>query len=116
MARKKTEKLPTILPDRIPSHGGGRLRTGNPGHVGAGGRPPSAIRASMRESLDKRLHIAEQIAEDEDANPTERLKALELLARYGLGHSDTVTSKQRFASDDERRARLRELLDRIESR
>lgn len=68
----------------------------------------------MRESLDKRLHIAEKIAEDEDANPSERLKALELLARYGLGHNDSVTKKTRFTNDDERKARLRELLERIE--
>lgn len=107
----KVRKNPGNIPMRTPAHGGGKLRVGNPE---ATGRPPSAIRAAMRESLDKRIAIAEAIADDNDAHPNERLKALELLARYGLGHSDTVTSKQRFASDEERRARLRELLDRIE--
>lgn len=70
----------------------------------------------MRESLDKRLAVAEQIADDEDAHPSERIKALELLARYGLGTSDTLSHRTpRFASDDERRARLRELLTRLEA-
>lgn len=112
----KNAKIPPKIPDRVPAHGNGRLLTGHPGpHAPGAGRPPSAIRASMRASLDVRLTVAEDIADDKDAAPSERLKALELLARYGLGHSDTMTSKQRFASDDERRARLRELLDRIES-
>jgi hypothetical protein len=30
-----------------PGKNGGRLRTGNPGHIGAGGRPPDAIRAQL---------------------------------------------------------------------
>lgn len=103
---------PANIPLRTPAHGRGLLRVGNPE---ATGRPPSAIRASMRESLDKRLVIAEQIADDENAAPSERLKAMELLARYGLGTSDTVNHKRPgFASDDERRQRLRELLARLE--
>lgn len=114
-ATPPSKDLPQQLPKlRVPAHGRGALRVGG-SNGGAGGRPASAIRASMRESLDKRLVIAEQIADDKEAAPSERMKALELLARYGLGTSDTVNHKRpTFASDDERRQRLRELLERLE--
>ena len=109
MSKKRIN--PGNIPMRVPAHGKGKLRVGNPE---ATGRPPSAIRAAMRQSLDQRIAIAEEIADDGQASPAERLKALELLARYGLGHSDSVTTKARFSNDDERRQRLRELLERIE--
>lgn len=48
----------------------------------------------MRESLDARIKIAEEIADDDDAAPGERLKALDLLARYGLGTTITETDTE----------------------
>jgi hypothetical protein len=70
------------------------------------GRPPSAIRASMRASLDRRLQLLEEIADGalpigrkcpkcgykpkkEDGESVgvdtgDRLRALEMLAKYGL--------------------------------
>jgi hypothetical protein len=39
----------------------------------------------MRESLDARLHVACRIADDPEASNTDRLRALDFLARYGLG-------------------------------
>ena len=95
---------------------GGRLRVGSlPGNTPGTGRPPSAIRAAMRLSLDQRLKVAEAIADDEKANPSERLKALELLARYGLGTNDTLRVPVGAEADGERLRRLRELMAKIEA-
>ena len=69
----------------------GQVFGGNPGNRGGSGRPPSKIRAAMRESLDARIVIAEAIADDGDASPADRLRALDLLAKYGLGTTTTST-------------------------
>lgn len=45
----------------------------------------------MRLSLDQRLHVLEQIADDETKTPTERMKALDMMGRYGLGTTITET-------------------------
>ena len=55
------------------------------------GRPPSAIRAAMRESLDARLHILAEIADDASKTPIERMKALDMLGKYGMGTTVTET-------------------------
>lgn len=49
------------------------------------GRPPSAVRAILRESFVNRVPLAEAIADDPSFPPSERLRALDLLGRYGLG-------------------------------
>lgn len=55
------------------------------------GRPPSAIRASMRLALDQRIHVLAQIADDPNATPIERMKAIDLLGKYGMGTTITET-------------------------
>jgi hypothetical protein len=68
----------TRLPD-------GRVAPGRgpaPGAANAG-RPPSAIAAACRRSFEERIHIAEAIADDPASTAMERLKALDLLAKYG---------------------------------
>ncbi len=45
----------------------------------------------MRLALDTRLHVLEQIADDEENTPTERMKALDMLGRYGMGTTVTET-------------------------
>lgn len=45
----------------------------------------------MRESLDARLEIAEQIVDSPDSSNSDKLKGLEFMARYGLGTADTTT-------------------------
>lgn len=47
------------IPLRVPAHGNGELRVGNPGNVGGNGRPPNIIREFSRESYDE---IAQKIA------------------------------------------------------
>ena len=64
---------------------GGALRVGNPGNRGGPGRPPSALRERLRGSLDERVAILEQIADNPDASDRDRIKAVDVMARYGLG-------------------------------
>lgn len=64
------------------------------GKKGRSGRPPTALRERMRVSLEKRLKIAEQIADDTTAAPGDRMRALDFLAKYGLGTTTTQTDTQ----------------------
>ena len=74
--------------DLIPQEHGGALQRGNPGNRGP---PTSQLRQRFRDSLESRLYIAEEIADDEGASGTDRLRALEFLARYGMGTQTSVT-------------------------
>jgi hypothetical protein len=77
-----------------PKHGKGLLRHGSkPGGPPGPGRPPSAIREAMREALADRIAIAEQIADNVEASTSDRLRALDLLAKYGLGTKSEVTGE-----------------------
>ncbi len=49
------------------------------------GRPPSEVRAALRQAFADRLPILTDIADDAMLPPSERLRALEMLARHGLG-------------------------------
>lgn len=71
------------------AHGGRLLKAGKAGNRGGTGAPPSAIRTRCRDSFSARIAIAERIADDESLCPRDRLKALELLARIGIGALDS---------------------------
>ena len=58
------------------------------------GRPPSAIRASMREALDERLKLLASFADDPNLAPLERMRALDMLAKYGIGTTQTATDTE----------------------
>lgn len=45
----------------------------------------------MREALDVRLHILAEIADDASKTPIERMKALDMLGKYGMGTTVTET-------------------------
>jgi hypothetical protein len=64
-------------------HGGALLDGGVRGHRGVGGRPPSAIREAARLAFAERLHVLTDIADDEDAKAMDRIRALDLLGKYG---------------------------------
>ena len=84
------DESPTKTPPLVaPAHGHGRIyRGGVLGNRGGPGRPPNALRAAMRESLAIRIPIAERIADDENASNSDRLRAIEMLCRYGLSGPD----------------------------
>jgi hypothetical protein len=65
MATRNGKKTPPKTPMRLPSHGNGLLRVGNPHNAGGTGRPPSLIRARCRGSFEARLHVLEAIADGE---------------------------------------------------
>lgn len=82
------------MADTVPTHegrNGGRLRRGNPGNKGGLGRTPSEIRQKLRGSFADRVKVCEKIADDPKASPSDRLRALDLLAKYGLGTTITET-------------------------
>lgn len=59
----------------------------------------------MREALDNRISVLEEIADDTSLSPTDRIKALDLLGRYGLGAIAAVQIiAQKEAPEEEARA------------
>jgi hypothetical protein len=83
--------LPTLVPQ---PHGGALYSSGVPGHVGGSGRPPSALRARLRGSLEARVSVLEEIADSPEADPADRIRAVDILAKYGLGAASDVTVDQ----------------------
>ena len=99
---KMTKGTDSKVGELIPQDHGGALRVGNPGNKG-GGRTPDELRALFREPLAKLLPVVEQIAEAKDIQEVtcphcdeklevvswlkagDKLKAVDLLARYGIG-------------------------------
>jgi len=98
MPKKLADKLPALVRQ---SHGGAILGGGLPGHAGGGGRPSSALRERLRGSFQERVSVLEEIADDPTADPQDRIRAIDVLAKYGLGLT-------RELSVDEVRDRLRE--------
>lgn len=107
MSSKK--ETPLITPPRVaPEHGHGRLfRGGVPGNRGGTGRPPSAIRGARRTVLGERLGALVRIADDPNATASDRIRAFEVLARYGLGTHDATEHSVALLSAAKRDARLR---------
>jgi hypothetical protein len=77
----------------VPTHGNGRLRHGSqPGtNRGGTGAPPSELRKRLRGSLEERIQVAEEIADGAQFSAADRLRALDLMARYGLGTQKEIT-------------------------
>jgi hypothetical protein len=113
-AEKKTEGELVV-----PEHGRGKIWQGAPANPVAGtGRPPSAIREQLRGSFSERVKILEKIADGivtlrlvgcceecgHEGEPltadeikaalpqiADRIKAIDMLAKYGLGTRQEVT-------------------------
>jgi hypothetical protein len=71
----------------IPQPHGGAIRHGALPHTnGPGpGRPPSELRRRLRGALEERIGVLEAIADDVAAPARDRIRAVDTLARYGLG-------------------------------
>lgn len=109
-ARKAVQKRGTkggvaLIPQK---HGGALLAGGQKGQTPGTGRPPSAIRHALRQSFDQRLKILETIADGMavqtlkspsgketamkiSADVADRIKAIDMLAKYGLGTTKEVS-------------------------
>lgn len=80
-AKETAKQLPALIPQ---SNGKGSLYAGGmPGNAGGTGRPPSAIRALMRQHLDFEV-LADLMAEYKKGD-RDTLEVAEYLAKYGLG-------------------------------
>jgi hypothetical protein len=73
------------------AHGGALLSGGTPGQQGGTGAPPSALRRRLQGSLADRVRILEEIADDAEVCERDRIRAIEVLARYGLGAATELT-------------------------
>ena len=82
MVKKLAAKLPALVPQ---PHGGALLSRGLPGHAGGGGRPSSVLRERLRGSFQERVRVLEDIADDPNVDPQDRIRAIDVLAKYGLG-------------------------------
>lgn len=97
-APESTAKTTGVL---IPQAHGGALRNGGT-NKGGTGRPPSILRDQLRGSFADRVAVLEKIADGEaiakmrgmdgketeiqvSADVSDRLKAIDMLAKYGLG-------------------------------
>ena len=92
----RPSKKPSAKPsaELVPQpHGGALLPGAGGGPQPRSGRPPSELRRKMRGSLENRLHIAEEIADSPTAAYSDRMKALDFLAKYGLGTRQEVTGE-----------------------
>ena len=87
------EKSPEGTPVQfMPGKHGGKLRRGG-SNGGAGGRPPSAVREKLRGAAWKRIKELERIA-DASEHDGDRLRALDLMFKYGLGTTVTETDTE----------------------
>ena len=84
MAKEKAGEKPDGL---VPQEHGGAIYQGpaeNP--VAGSGRPPSAIRRTLRQSFDDRIPVLEKIADGEidGVKPSDRIAAIREMARLGF--------------------------------
>lgn len=70
-------------PMMVPAHGNGLLKRG--GNHPRPGRPSDAIRRRLRGSLAERIPTLREIADNKDEDTKDRLKAIDLMGKYGLG-------------------------------
>jgi hypothetical protein len=73
--------------EMMPGRNGGRLRRGGKAGNRGGGRPPNTLRADLRVLLDGPGREVLKAALMGD-NPAIALRAVEIIARYGLGTQD----------------------------
>lgn len=96
-------------PGLVPQpHGGALYAGGVPGNPG-GSKPPSALRARLRGSLNDRVKVLEEIADDAAATASDRIRAVDVLAKYGLGAATDL-------SVDQVRGKLQQTVDLIRER
>ena len=114
MPVKKAGKTPVLTPEMRPQPHGGALRVGGTNRGGPG-RPPNEIRQALREAFANRLPVLTGFAdgavtiplrstcpkcghEPDEAESVpvipdgdQRLKAMDLLAKYGLGTTKEIS-------------------------
>ena len=71
------------------------LRYGSqPGqNLGGAGQPPSEVRARLRGSAAERIATLEEIADSPASSNADRVRAIDLLLRYGLGQLREISTE-----------------------
>lgn len=122
----------------IPGKNGGRLNVGGTkgnsgGKKGRSGRTPNAIREAMRVKLSQRIKVLTQIADGfrihtqtmpngtelevkQPVDIADQLRAVDILAKYGLGTTNTVTDTEgndppARMSQEEIKAEVKRIMD-----
>jgi hypothetical protein len=83
---RRLKRVERLVPQ---PHGGAIKQGGNNGNRGGTGAVPSEIRERLRGSFAERIRVLEDIA-DHGRNDTDRIRAIELMGRYGLGVADRL--------------------------
>ena len=99
-------------------HGGALKAGGTPGHRGGTGRPPSKIREAARLAFSERIEVLTAIADDEEARASDRIRAIEVLAKAGGVDKLALTEEEQPAAGEltsEHVADLWEKMERIKS-
>ena len=91
--RKQVTKGKSVIKSErdllVPGKNGGMIRRGSlPGNTPGTGRPPNALRDSMRGDLDKLLP---ELWRKYEAHEIDALEFANFLAKYGLGTKDETT-------------------------
>lgn len=90
VSNRQARKIRAVIPRQVPevtavtrrARNGGRLWSGNPKQRG---KMREEVRDACREAFSGRIALLEELADDELVSIPWRLRALEMLARYGLG-------------------------------
>ena len=81
-------------------HGGALKAGGTPGHKGGTGRPPSKIREAARLAFSERIEVLTAIADDEEAKAVDRIRAIDLLGKFGgVAELALTTDEQRTTGE-----------------
>lgn len=79
---------------RVPAHGRGKLLTGGvPGNRG-GGPPPSKVRADARQLFSEGLGELRRVARSKKESTRDRLRAIDIAGKYGLGQARGMDEEQ----------------------
>ena len=82
------------MPELVPQpHGGAIYRGGVPGNRGGGSRP-SAVRRLARKAFARRIPILEAIADSPEERARDRILAVDVLGRYGLGQAKGIDEEE----------------------
>ncbi len=69
------------------------------GKRGRSGRPPSAIRDLCRMSFEERVTALTQIIDDPKSRDADKIRAMDLLGKYGIGVLNEVQEAQHTVMD-----------------